>query len=146
MARWGLIPKWVDKPFEFKANMFNARAETLKEKASFKRPFRSQRCLVPVGEFYEWNAQRQPYYVHAKDERPLALAGLWDLWEKDNQTILSYTIITTQPNEALSRIHNRMPVVLFWRRKTTTFGSGKAKGRSSSLSSNRTKESLTSTL
>lgn len=112
MARWGLIPKWVDKPFEFKANLFNARAETLSEKASFKRPFKSQRCLVPVSGFYEWDAQKQPYYVRAEDERPLALAGLWDLWAKDDQELLSYTIITTEPNETLQSIHKRMPVVL----------------------------------
>ena len=63
----------MNKPLDFKASMFNARAETLQEKASFKRPFRSQRCLVPISGYYEWK-DKQPYYVHA--ERPLALAGL----------------------------------------------------------------------
>lgn len=79
IARWSLLPKWVDRPLDFKASMFNARAETLREKASFKRPFKSQRCLVPVRGYYEWK-DKQPYFVHA--DEPLALAGLWDYWEK----------------------------------------------------------------
>ena len=114
-ARWGLIPKWVDKPADFKANVFNARAETLADKASFKRPFRKQRCLVPASGFYEWTGEKgnkQPYYIQLEDERPLAFAGLWDYWQKDDDEITSYTIITTQPNELMSTIHNRMPVVL----------------------------------
>ena len=114
-ARWGLIPKWVDKPFDFKANLFNARAETLLEKASFKRPFKSQRCLVPASGFYEWQKrgnEKQPYYIHAKDNAPIAFAGLYDLWSKDDMEITSYTIITTAPNELMQSLHDRMPVIL----------------------------------
>ena len=114
-AKWGLIPRWVDKPFDFKANLFNARAETLLEKASFKRPFRSQRCLVPVSGFYEWHKvgnDKQPYYIHAKDDALIAFAGLYDLWSKDDVELLSYTVITTAPNELMQSLHDRMPVIL----------------------------------
>ena len=114
-ARWGLIPRWVDKPFDFKANMFNARAETLLEKASFKRPFRSQRCLVPASGFYEWQKvgnTKQPYYIHAKDDAPIAFAGLYDYWSKDDMELTSYTIITTAPNDLMQTLHDRMPVIL----------------------------------
>ena len=114
-ARWGLMPRWVDKPADFKASMFNARAETLNEKASFKRPFKSQRCLVPVSGFYEWKGEKgnkRPYYIHAEDNAPIAFAGLYDYWKKDDNEIYSYTIITTTPNDLMSTLHNRMPVIL----------------------------------
>ena len=114
-ARWGMIPRWVDKPADFKANMFNARAETLLEKASFKRPFKSQRCLVPASGFYEWKkvgGDKQPFYIHAEDDAPIAFAGLYDYWQKDDEEIYSYTIITTAPNALMKNLHNRMPVIL----------------------------------
>ena len=114
-ARWGLIPRWVDKPFDFKANLFNARAETLLEKASFKRPFKSQRCLVPASGFYEWKkvgTEKQPYHIRTKDNMPIASAGLYDFWSKDDMELLSYTIITTTPNKLMQELHDRMPVIL----------------------------------
>jgi putative SOS response-associated peptidase YedK len=114
-ARWGLIPKWVDKPLDFKANLFNARSETILEKPSFKRPFKSQRCIVPASGFYEWKkvgSSKQPYYIHPTDDTPLAFAGLWDHWEKGDEAITSFTILTTAPNELMSNLHERMPVIL----------------------------------
>ena len=114
VAKWGLIPKWVDKPLDFKANMFNARSETILEKASFKRPFKSQRCLVPVSGFYEWRGEagaKQPYHIRLDDEI-MGLAGVWDYWEKGDASITSYTIITTEANEQMKDIHHRMPVIL----------------------------------
>lgn len=114
VAKWGLIPKWVDKPLDFKANMFNARAETILEKASFKRPFKSQRCLVPVSGFYEWRGKagaKQPYHIRLDDEI-MGLAGVWDYWEKGGASITSYTVITTEANEQMKDIHHRMPVIL----------------------------------
>ena len=115
LAKWGLIPKWVDKPLDFKANMFNARSETILEKASFKRPFKSQRCLVPVSGFYEWRGKagsKQPYHIRLGEDEPFALAGVWDYWEKGDASITSYTIITTEANEQMQDIHHRMPVIL----------------------------------
>ena len=81
----------------------------MQDKASFKRPFRSQRCLVPVSGNYEWK-DKQPYYVHA--ERPLALAGLWDHWEGHGQAITSFAVIKTEPGETMRALHHRMPAVL----------------------------------
>lgn len=117
-ARWGLMPRWVKKPADFKASMFNARAETLADKASFRRPFKSQRCLVPASGFYEWKkvgGSKQPHYIHG--DKPLAFAGLYDYWsgkgEKgETKELYSYSIITTSPNELMRDIHNRMPVIL----------------------------------
>ena len=114
-ARWGLIPRWVDKPADFKASMFNARSETLTEKASFKRPFKSQRCLVPASGFYEWRkvgGDKQPFYIRREDGSPFAFAGLYDCWQKDDQELYSYTIITASPNALMKNLHNRMPVIL----------------------------------
>ena len=113
-ARWGLIPKWVDKPVDFKANLFNARAETLSDKASFKRPFKSQRCIIPASGFYEWkqtDGNKQVHFIHGKD-LPLAFAGLYDCWQKGSEELYSYTIITTSPNALMQDLHNRMPVIL----------------------------------
>jgi putative SOS response-associated peptidase YedK len=112
-ARWGLIPKWVKKPVDFSANLFNARAETVNEKPSFKRPFESQRCIIPSSGFYEWKKpSRQPYFIHGEDGEPLAFAGLYDHWQNEDSEIYSYTILTTSPNEVMQKLHDRMPVIL----------------------------------
>jgi putative SOS response-associated peptidase YedK len=114
-ARWGLMPRWVQKPADFKASLFNARADTIREKPSFKRPFASQRCIVPASGFYEWKTvggSKQPYYIQAKDQPLLAFAGLYDHWQQDEDEIYSYTIITTEPNAVMAELHNRMPVIL----------------------------------
>jgi putative SOS response-associated peptidase YedK len=112
-ARWGLIPKWVKEPFDFSANLFNARAESVSEKVSFKRPFESQRCLVPAGGFYEWKKpSKQPYFIHHESGEPLALAGLYDHWQQGDKEIYSYSILTTTPNDVMEDLHDRMPVIL----------------------------------
>ena len=112
LARWALLPRWVSKPVDFTARTFNARRELLLEKASFKRPFESQRCLVPISGYYEWSADKQPYFVHANGEGPLALAGLWDHWAKNDQSITSFAVITTEPSETMRTLHHQMPAVL----------------------------------
>ena len=112
-ARWGLIPSWVKEPKNFKANLFNARAETLKEKPSFKNSFKQKRCLVPANGFYEWKKsakQKQPYYIY--QDQGLAFAGLYDRWQNNGIEIISFTIITTAPNSFMQTIHNRMPAIL----------------------------------
>jgi putative SOS response-associated peptidase YedK len=111
-ARWGLIPSWVADPKEFKGNLFNARAETLQDKPSFKKPFKSQRCIVPALGFYEWKKQgstKTPHFIHREDGGLLAFAGLYDNWHDE---LYSYTIITTTPNSVMESIHDRMPVIL----------------------------------
>lgn len=112
---WGLIPFWSkDKAIGYK--MINARAETVHEKPSFKKPFRSQRCLIPADGFFEWKkteGSKTPCYIRMKSGKPFAFAGLWEKWSPQGQDpIHSCTIITTSPNPLLADIHNRMPVIL----------------------------------
>jgi len=98
--------------------MINARAETLQEKPSFRSAFRRRRCLILADVFFEWrqdagSKSKTPMYIRLKSERPFALAGLWERWDSpDGSKILSCTIITTEPNELMQPIHNRMPVIL----------------------------------
>jgi putative SOS response-associated peptidase YedK len=94
--------------------MINARAETLNEKPTFKHPFRRQRCIIPADGFYEWKKTdgKQPYRIKLKSGELFGFAGLWDRWERDGQEVYSCTIITTEPNELMASIHNRMPVIL----------------------------------
>ena len=114
---WGLIPSWAKDP-QIGSRMINARAETLQEKPSFKNAFRRRRCLIPASGFYEWQATpgqktKTPMYIRLREDKPFALAGLWENWNApDGSKILSCTIITTQPNALLQDIHNRMPVIL----------------------------------
>jgi putative SOS response-associated peptidase YedK len=98
--------------------MINARSETLGEKPSFKNAFKRRRCLILADGFYEWQKipgekAKLPTYIHLKDGKPFAFAGLWEEWNSsDGSQILSATIITTEPNEKIKSIHNRMPVIL----------------------------------
>jgi putative SOS response-associated peptidase YedK len=136
--KWGLIPSWAKDPsIGFK--LANARAETVTEKPSFRSAFKKQRCLVPVDGFYEWNQStkpKQPYYFFMKDEKPFFIAGLWEYWKahqsptqshkdtKNNikldkeekkepeQGITTFTLITTEANAVLAKVHDRMPVIL----------------------------------
>lgn len=113
--RWGLIPFWA-KDKAIGNRMINARAETIAEKPSFKHPLRKQRCLILADGFYEWKKTPQgkiPMYIRLVDKKPFAFAGLWDQWaDPDGEVIYSCAIITTQPNELMAPIHNRMPVIL----------------------------------
>ena len=115
VLRWGLIPPWADDP-QIGSRMINARAETAPEKPSFRRAFRERRCLIPADGFYEWqraNGGKQPYYIHMKEARPFAFAGLWESWkEEGGPEIRSCTILTTKPNALAGEIHDRMPVIL----------------------------------
>lgn len=114
---WGLVPFWAKDP-SIGNRMINARAETLSEKPSFKNAFRYRRCLVLADGFYEWVAEpgtksKTPMYIHLKNKRPFAFAGLWESWNPpDGSELLSCTIITTEPNPLVAKLHNRMPVIL----------------------------------
>ncbi len=113
LFRWGLIPRWSKEiP---KAPLINARSETIDQKPSFKSGFREKRCLVPADGFYEWvhSGRKLPYRFTLKDESLFAFAGIWDNWQSsDGQLINSFTIITTDANEIMKPIHDRMPVIL----------------------------------
>jgi putative SOS response-associated peptidase YedK len=115
-SRWGLIPVWA-KERSIGARMFNARSETLMEKASFKSLVRNRRCVIPASGFYEWQrapGTKVPLYIYRADGAPLALAGLYTFWRDPatEEWVTSHTIVTCGPNEFMAPIHNRMPVVL----------------------------------
>lgn len=113
--QWGLVPSW-SKDVTIGSRLINARSETVTEKPSFRNAFKRRRCLIPADGFYEWqkvNGGKQPLYIHGADGRPLALAGLWEVWQEPEGTRLqTCTILTTTPNELMSPIHDRMPVIL----------------------------------
>ena len=114
--KWGLVPYWAKDP-KIGYKMINARAEGIDEKPSFKTPLRKRRCLIMADGFYEWRKvdakTKVPYYFKLKSDEPFAFAGLWDEWKKDDgQKLRTFTIITTEPNELMEPIHNRMPVIL----------------------------------
>ncbi len=114
LTRFGLIPRWMK---EKKAIAINARAETLTQKPSFREPLKHKRCLIPVNGFYEWKREgsaKIPYWIHPKDENFFALAGLWDEWtdKETGEMVTSSAIITTEPNEFMRPIHDRMPAIL----------------------------------
>jgi len=115
LLRWGLIPSWA-KEESIGSKMINARAETLAEKPSFKGLLRSKRCLVVADGFYEWKQEhggKVPMYITMKDHEPFAFAGLWDTWKSpEGEQIRTCTIITTNPNDVVLPIHNRMPAIL----------------------------------
>lgn len=113
--RWGLIPFWAkDKNIGYK--MINARSESVAEKPAFRAAFKHRRCLIPADGFYEWRKRekdKQPFLFRIKDEHPFAFAGLWEHWESEEEgTIESCTILTTEANELLYKVHDRMPVIL----------------------------------
>jgi putative SOS response-associated peptidase YedK len=113
--RWGLIPSWAKDP-AIGNRLINARAETAAEKPAFRAALRRRRCLVAADGFYEWQRfgkAKQPYFIHLRGDRPFAFAGLWESWEgPDSSPIESCTLLTTEANELLRPIHNRMPVIL----------------------------------
>jgi putative SOS response-associated peptidase YedK len=115
LLKWGLIPSWSKDP-AIGNRMINARAESLADKPSFKQPLRRKRCLIIADGFFEWKKegkQKIPMYIFLKNQKPFAFAGLWDTWTSpDGNKISTCIVITTEPNELLKKIHNRMPVIL----------------------------------
>ena len=116
LRRWGLVPSWADDP-KIGYRMTNARAETVAAKPAFRSAFKRSRCLVVADGFYEWkkgaNAKtKQPFFIRLKKDQPFALAGLAEHWSRNGETIDSCTLITTDPNELMAEIHDRMPAIL----------------------------------
>ncbi len=115
---WGLIPHWA-KERQSKYSMINARAEDIARRPAYASSYRHRRCLIPVNGFYEWQqiAQKgkkakQPWYFKAREKPYLLLAGIWDEWHGEEETIRSCTILTTEANETMKPIHDRMPVII----------------------------------
>jgi putative SOS response-associated peptidase YedK len=112
--RWGLIPSWADDP-AIGNRLINARAETAPDKPAFRSAFRHRRCLVLADGFYEWQklgSKKQPFYFRLRDGKPFALAGLWEHWEGGDKLLETCTLLTTQANNVLRPVHERMPVIL----------------------------------
>jgi len=114
-ARWGFVPTW-SKVLTTGYKMINARAESVAEKPSFKKAFKDQRCLVIADGFYEWKHEgevKRPMYLRQKSCQPMGFAGLFSLWTSpEGEQIRTCTIITTDANELVKQIHDRMPVIL----------------------------------
>ncbi|GMV37135.1 MAG: hypothetical protein AMXMBFR61_16430 [Fimbriimonadales bacterium] len=115
LLQWGLVPGWA-KDTSIGAKLFNARSETVAEKPSFRNAFRKRRCLMPADGFYEWqptNGRKQPVYIRLAGGEPFAFASLWEIWKSpDGEVLETCTLLTTEPNEVMAPIHNRMPVIL----------------------------------
>ncbi len=123
LYKWGLVPFWSrDEAYarEIRMKTFNAKSETITEKASFRHLVKEKRCLVLVNGFYEWQArgkEKQPFFIRIKEADAFALAGLYDQWTNKvtGELLDTFTIITTSANPLMEKIHNtkkRMPVIL----------------------------------
>lgn len=115
-ARWWLIPSWWKKPLKELPTAFNARAEDIATKPMFRTAFRRHRCLVPATGWYEFKGtagNKESYHFHLPERGPLAFGGVWERWTSpENETVDSFAILTTQPNETARAIHNRMPLII----------------------------------
>jgi putative SOS response-associated peptidase YedK len=125
VVRWGLVPSWAKSP-SIGDRQINARAESITERPAYRRAMQKRRCIVPADAFYEWKkpevarAPKTPYAIRRRDGDPLALAGLWEIWrdrdvaddDDPDAWLRTCAIVTTDANEVLAPIHDRMPVVL----------------------------------
>lgn len=113
--KWGLVPGWAKDP-KIGYKLINARAETIAEKPSFRSSYKKRRCLILADSFYEWKKEagrKIPMRIMLKSKEPFAFAGLWEKWTGgEGKTLHTCTIITTEANELMEPIHDRMPVIL----------------------------------
>ena len=109
---WGLLPHWAEDPSD---GLINARSESVAEKPAFRDAWESRPCLVLSSGFYEWDdgpGPNQPYRVYREDDPAFAMAGLWQEWEHNGRSRRTVTILTTEANDRLESIHDRMAVLL----------------------------------
>lgn len=115
LSRWGFLPSWA-KETKIAYSMINARAETIDSNRSYRDAFLNTRCLVVADGFYEWqrgNKVKIPYYIHLRSGEPMGFCGLFNNWKSpEGEEIRTSTIVTTDANEIMAQIHNRMPVIL----------------------------------
>ena len=128
VLRWGLVPSWAKDP-SIGSRLINARMETVAEKPAFRKAFAKRRCLLPADGYYEWyvpqqggpakQPAKQPMYIHPKDGGVLAMAGLYEFWrvpdappDDPGAWYATCAILTTEAEDALGRIHDRMPLLV----------------------------------
>ncbi len=127
IMQWWLVPHW-SKTNKTEFSTFNAKAETLEKSRLYGPYFKGSRCLIPADAFYEWKkvkavgdsggkkqeaVEKQPMCIRLKDETSILFAGLFSVWkDPEGKELPTFTIITTEPNELMSSIHNRMPAIL----------------------------------
>jgi putative SOS response-associated peptidase YedK len=122
--RWGLVPSWA-KDRSIGSRMINARAESIDIKPAFRSALIRRRCIIPADSFYEWQrrtasdgrpAGKLPYAIRRADGQPMAFAGLWEVWrdpdDPDGEPLRTCAIVTTEANDLMAPLHDRMPVVL----------------------------------
>ena len=113
--RWGFVPHWYEK-VSGGPLLINARAETIAEKPAFREACRARRCLVAVSGFYEWERAEKdkplPWYITRSDAAPMVFGGIWQDWGQGDDALTSFAIVTTNANDAMAKIHHRLPVIL----------------------------------
>ena len=113
-AQWGLIPSWVKDPKEVH-HPINAKSETAAINSMFRHAYRKSRVLIPADGFYEWmpkDGGKQPYLIRLRDSEPMGMGGLLEHWPSSEGIVTTFTILTTEANTFMSKIHNRMPVII----------------------------------
>ncbi|GII92492.1 DUF159 family protein [Sinosporangium siamense] len=124
VLRWGLVPPWAKDP-SAGSKMINARAETVAEKPAYRKAFAQRRCLIPADGFYEWyqedrtKKKKQPFFIHPRDGGVMAMAGLYEFWKDPTRAaedplrwLTTCTIITTEAEDDIGHIHQRMPMII----------------------------------
>jgi putative SOS response-associated peptidase YedK len=112
--RWGFLPIWAKSPKD-RPQPINAKSERVAQGRMFAKSLQSRRCLLLADGFYEWRTDgkaKRPFYIRMQDEKPFGFAGLWSHWRRDQEVVDSCTILTTQANELLGTLHDRMPVIM----------------------------------
>ncbi|WP_415099219.1 SOS response-associated peptidase [Nocardioides sp.] len=125
---WGLVPSWA-KDASIGTRLINARMETVAEKPAFRRAFAARRCLLPADGYYEWyptaqltkagKPRKQPFFIRPIDHGVLAMAGLYEIWRDPDRSEddphrfrWTCTVLTTQAEDSLGQIHDRMPLMV----------------------------------
>jgi putative SOS response-associated peptidase YedK len=128
VLRWGLVPSWAKDP-SIGNRMINARMETVADKPAYKRAFAKRRCLLPADGYFEWyptteltkagKPRKQPFFIRPKDHGVLAMAGLYEIWrdptksdDDEDRFRWTCTVITTDAEDAVGHIHDRMPLMV----------------------------------
>lgn len=118
IMKWGLVPFWAKDP-KIGYKLINARADSIFEKPTWRKVILQKRCLIPADGFYEWKRpkdskeQKVPFYIRPKQSGVFSFAGVWETWkDSEDKEWKTYSIITTEPNKEMSKVHDRMPVIL----------------------------------